>query len=261
MLRLVVVDHVPFGAGDIYQYESTGRFDSQRLIFNLTTRFWRFSSLSIKYDLGRAKSNTDGPTSFPVNQFDLSGEYGRSILDSRHKFILSGYFNAPLGIRFLPLVVAVSGRPFDITLGQDVNGDGIFNERPAFAFDLSRPHIVQTKFGVFDLDPTEDSVTIPRNYGTGSPFFAVGLRASRTFRFNLWNDHTNTNSQMSATKRFGLNLSAQFWNLFNRPNLGLPIGNLTSPFFGQATATAGGPGSGDPLSGSRTVEFQIQFSF
>ena len=118
------------GFGDIYQYESNGRFNSRRLSFTFSTRFWKFTNLFFRYDLNSAKSDTDGAASFPINQFDLSNEYGRSALDIRHNFSLSAFFNAPFGIRLSPLIVAASGRPFNITLGQDLNGDSIFTERP-----------------------------------------------------------------------------------------------------------------------------------
>lgn len=249
------------GFGDIYQYESSGRFDSRRLSFNFSTRFWKFTSLFFRYDLGSAKSDTDGAASFPINQFDLSDEYGRSALDVRHNFSLSAIFNAPFGIRLSPLIVAASGRPFNITLGQDLNGDSLFTERPAFATDLSRPSVVYTRFGIFDRNPLPNATIIPRNFGTSSTFFAVSLRAGKTFKFNLWNERAANNGKKSAAKRHSLNLSAQIWNLLNRANMNLPVGNLSSPFFGRATTIAGSFGTGDPLSGSRVIELQARFSF
>ena len=249
------------GLGDIYQYESNGRFNSQRLSLTFSSRFWKFNSLFFKYDLGSAKSDTDGANTFPINQFDLSEEYGRSALDKRHSFVLNADISAPLGIRFSPLVIAVSGRPFNITLGDDLNGDGLFTERPAFATDLTRPSVVDTRFGVLDLDPLPGAAIIPRNFGRSTPFFAVSLRAGRTFRFNLRNEKPDVQSKQPAAKRFGLNLSAQVWNLFNHANLNLPIGNLASPFFGRATSIAGSAGAGDPLSGSRTIELQARITF
>jgi len=249
------------GFGDIYQYESSGRFDSRRLSLSFSTRFWKFSSLFFKYDLSSARSDTDGAASFPINQFDFSNEYGRSTLDVRHSFVLNAFFNAPFGIRLSPLIVAASGRPFNITLGQDLNGDGLFTERPVVATDLSRPSVVYTRFGIFDRNPLPDAKTIPRNFGTSSAFFAVSLRASKTFKFNLWNEKTNNTGKKPTAKRYSLNLSAQIWNFFNRSNLNLPIGNLSSPFFGRAISTAGSFGAGDPLSGSRVLEFQARFSF
>ena len=38
--------------------------------------------------------------------------------------------------------MATSGRPFNITVGRDLNGDTLFTDRPAFASDLSRGSVV-----------------------------------------------------------------------------------------------------------------------
>jgi hypothetical protein len=53
-------------------------------------------------------------------------------------------------------------------------------------------------------------------------------------------------------------------NLFNRVNLDLPIGNLSSPSFGRSLATAGGFGAGsigNPAAGNRRIEAQIRSEF
>jgi hypothetical protein len=47
-------------------------------------------------------------------------------------------------------VSASSGQPFNIAVGQDLNGDGQFNDRPSFATDLGRPSVVLTNWGAFD---------------------------------------------------------------------------------------------------------------
>lgn len=114
---------------------------------------------------------------------------------------------------------------------------------------------------------------IPRNYGRGPAFFSVSLRASRTF---LFGDGGGTSAAAVTRKssgavgaasrpapepRYTLNLSVQAWNLFNRANVNLPVGNLSSPLFGRPNSLAGGFGAGDLLSGSRLVELQVRLSF
>jgi len=53
-----------------------------------------------------------------------------------------------------------------------------------------------------------------------------------------------------GASKYTLTLSVNFQNLLNRVNLGSPVGNLTSPFFGQSVSVAGsfggfgGPGGG-----------------
>jgi len=56
--------------------------------------------------------------------------------------------------------------------------------------------------------------------------------------------------------------AVQAQNLFNRTNNDLPVGNLSSPFFGQPTATLGGHGEGNRSSaGNRRITAQIKFEF
>jgi len=63
-----------------------------------------------------------------------------------------------------------------------------------------------------------------------------------------------------------MTFSIQAQNIFNRANLGTPVGNLSSSRFGQSLSTVGsfGPfgGGGPRQAGSnRTIELQVRFSF
>ena len=120
------------GEGNIFQYESTGSFNQNQLIFNFRTRIKDFSVFA-NYSLNDAKSDTDGAGTFPIDQNDLDGEYGRSALDSTQRFVLGGSYDAPYGFRIRPFIIFRSGSPFNITNGVDSNGDTLFTERPTFA--------------------------------------------------------------------------------------------------------------------------------
>ncbi len=71
------------------------------------------------------------------------------------------------------------------------------------------------------------------------------------------------NANRAVEKRYNLTFSVQVSNLFNHTNDGLPSGNLLSPFFGQANATAGGFGfgGGNAAAGNRRIEAQLRFNF
>jgi hypothetical protein len=62
-----------------------------------------------------------------------------------------------------------------------------------------------------------------------------------------------------TNKRFNLTLSANARNLFNNVNYGNFIGNLQSPFFGQANSLAGQPYSS--ATANRRIDLQLQFTF
>ena len=246
--------------GDILQYESNGRFNQTQLVLTVNNRLSNRISFFANYTLNRAKSDTDGVGTFPSDNYDLSTEYGRSSSDVRHTFSASGTFDLPFKIRLNPLVFASSGRPFNITTGRDANRDSFFTDRPAFATDLTKPGVIVTEFGAFDPNPLHGQQIIPRNYGTSPGFFSVNLNASRVFKFG----QAKTTNGKAGEKPYNLTISARAVNLFNRAKFAGPVGNLSSPFFGQSVSTAGGFGAasvGNPAAGNRRVELQIRFSF
>ncbi len=262
----------PFpGEGNIFQYESTGRFSQNQLLLNMRTRI-RDVSIFANYSLNYAKSDTDGAGTFPVNQYDLSGEFGRSSLDTRHRFVIGSGFDVPWDISVRPFIIIRSGSPFNITTGEDTNDDTLFNERPTFARLASRCNEVGLNGDFCDFSDVSDlNQIIPRNYGTGPEFFNVNLRMSKSFGFGTRGDNNSAGSGGGGgnrggndeESRYNLEFTVQFRNLFNRTNLGNPVGNLRSPFFGQSISTAGGFGFGGGGSGvgNRRVELEVEFEF
>jgi hypothetical protein len=61
-----------------------------------------------------------------------------------------------------------------------------------------------------------------------------------------------------------LTFSVNIQNLLNNTNLSNPIGNLSSPRFGESTSTANsfgfGPG-GSAAAGNRRIQVQVRFGF
>jgi len=97
----------------------------------------------------------------------------------RHRFFIGGSVSAPFNIRLAPFIIASSGTPFNITAGQDLNGDSIFNDRPYFAPSVG-PGVVVTPLGNFTTTPVAGSTIVPINYGNGPAQFSVNLRVSKT---------------------------------------------------------------------------------
>ncbi|MEO7142493.1 MAG: TonB-dependent receptor, partial [Bryobacteraceae bacterium] len=175
---------LPFGdAGSIYQYESAGLYNQNQVIFNVNSRINSKISVFGGYVLNRANSNTDGPGTFPANQYNLAGEYGRSSLDRQNRLFMSGSFITRWNVRLSPFIIANSGSPFNITTGRYDTGDSLYTDRPAFATDLTKPGVVVTRFGAFDTLPTAGETIIPRNYGNGPAYVSINMRVSKTFGF------------------------------------------------------------------------------
>jgi hypothetical protein len=272
--------------GNLYQYESAGLFNQNQLISNFNIRGSRLSLFGF-YTLSYANTNTAGAGSFPMNQYDLAADYGRAAYDVRHRLFLGGSWNLPRGFQIFPFMVVNSAPPFNITVGQDLNGDSIFNDRPAFATDLSKPSLVVTRWGAFDTSPATGETIIPPNYGTGFGRFTVNLRLSKTFGFGkelsqpggfgggggphrgrggLGGQGLSSGGGRgffsfgnSTNRRYNLTLSIAARNVFNNVSLGSPVGNLDSPLFGQANSIAGffGPGS----AANRRIDLQARFTY
>jgi hypothetical protein len=71
----------------------------------------------------------------------------------------------------------------------------------------------------------------------------------------------------SSEKKYNLTVSLFFQNILNDVNLGAPIGNLSSPLFGQPQSVAGsfggfgGGGAGSANAGNRRIYLNLRFNF
>jgi hypothetical protein len=175
--------------GDVNRYEASGQFNQRQFFVGFNSRLSRMFQLNANYSLSKTTNDTDGQGGalFPVNSYDLSGEFGRSSFDIRNRFTVFGTVNLPWWKVVLnPFVVANTGPGFNITTGQDRNLDRQFNERPSFAgpnADCSAPNIRCTRFGNFNLTPLPGETIVPRNFGQAPGSFVVNLRVSRAFAF------------------------------------------------------------------------------
>jgi hypothetical protein len=174
----------PFGnVGNIYEYQSEGIFKQNQLITNVNLRVNTKISLFGFYALTFANSNANGAASFPTDQFNLSLDYGRAAFDVRNRLFLGGNWSLPHGFSLSPILQANSGASFNITLGQDLNGDSIFNDRPTFAAGASGANVKATRFGNFDVVPVAGHALVPVNFGNGPSQFSFNLRAAKSFGF------------------------------------------------------------------------------
>ncbi len=283
----------PFGGTtNIYQYDSEGIFRQNQLIANGRLSLGTKLSLFGFYTLNYANSDTSGPSSFPSNQYNIMQDYGRASFDIRHRLFLGGNISLPYAWRLNPFLVVNSGKPFDVTVGQDLNGDSIFNDRPGFATGSTPGNDVRdTSLGDFNLAPGSGNV-IPVNYGDGPASFSLNLRLSRTFAFGPEVGGEGSGGQggpwggghhggppggglggrglsggggnpfgpgAKVNRRYSLTLSASARNIFNHVNYAPQVGNLNSPQFGQSNSLATGPfSSGNAI---RRIDLQMTFAF
>ena len=117
--------------GNITQFDSTGRSQSDRFEIRGTYRFpQRNIFMNVNYALGQVRNHADSATTLPADNLNPGAEWGPSRQDIRHR--IQGMINVPIlyGVRTSINVQAQSAPPYTITLGEDVNRDGVFNERP-----------------------------------------------------------------------------------------------------------------------------------
>ncbi|MGB7188607.1 MAG: carboxypeptidase regulatory-like domain-containing protein [Acidobacteriaceae bacterium] len=216
---------------NIYEYQSQG--ESRRHELYITARYNTAPAILYGYFLFSGRdANTAGATSFPSDQYDLNADYGRAADDIHARAYLGGLLHLPFGFTANPFFIVESSAPFNITVGQDLNGDSQFNDRPAFATDLTRPSVYPTAWGNFDAHPMPGQQIIPINYGKAPAFVMLNGAFSRTISFGPRLEQFTPGKK--APRRFQWNLGVQFQNLFNNVNGGQPIGVLGSPLFGHS---------------------------
>ena len=190
-----------------------------------------------------------------------------------------------------------SATPFNITVGQDLNGDNQFNDRPAFA-TANSTDVMNTKYGSFDLNPSGDAARIPYNYVNGPGQFSLNLRVSKSIGIGPRSERAASGGfngpppggggrggpggggppggglgpgglsssggrppmlDQQAARRYSLNFTAMGRNVFNNVSLAPPVGVLQSPLFGMSNALAGGFFSSP--SSNRSIDLQVSFNF
>ena len=170
--------------GPIYQYVSDGVFRQNQLITNFNVRAGSKLSLFGYYSLNYANSDTSGASGFPSDQYNMGADYGRASFDIRHRVFFGGTVGLPRGFRLSPFMIFNSGSPYNVTVGQDLSNDSLFNDRPAFGTNPSarvrfrRPRPAQLR----DSDHGFHT-PIPINYLTGPNHFTLNLRLAKTFGF------------------------------------------------------------------------------
>jgi Carboxypeptidase regulatory-like domain len=283
---------------NIYQFQSGGVYNQNQIVVNYSVREKRASLFGF-YMVNFAKADTSGATYFPSNPFNPGADYGRSSFDVRNRFLMGGNIQAPYGVSFSPMMVVESGQPFNIVIGNDLNGDNQFNDRPAFATSASTD-VVHTPYGSFDLSPSANEARIPFNYGNGPSQFSMNLRMSKTFGIGPRVEGGATSGafggpgggpgspppgggpgggppggalgpgglsgrngpprfDVAVPRRYSLTFAAMARNVFNAVNLAQPVGVLQSPIFGKSTALAGGFFSSPAA--NRTIDLQLMFNF
>ncbi|MFN6964562.1 MAG: carboxypeptidase regulatory-like domain-containing protein [Pyrinomonadaceae bacterium] len=164
--------------------ESSARSFYQAVTFR--TRLNRkWGLINAYYTWSRNRSDDDNERDsggvLYTNPYDLRAEFGPSRLDRTHQFVANPVFFAPFGFEVGSAIRIRSGSPINTTVGSDLNGDGLNNDRPFLV----------------------PGIELPRNFYRNRPTYDIDLRVQKGFRFD-------------ETKR--LILFTEFFNIFNFSN-------------------------------------------
>lgn len=262
----------PLGNINLDQYTTGAVFRGNRLVANWSLQPAKWISTWGFYGLSYV--NADGGGGFASNSYDIHADYGRSVYNVRNRVFTGANLNGPWGFSMDVFLAALGGRAFNITTGADNNGDTIFNDRPAFATDLTRPSVVRTAYGNFDTQPIAGQRIIPFDYGNGPAFVSLQTRVEKSFRFGprpavpvgaVSGDPSVPVIGGVSTKapkpdpKYQLSFAVEAQNVTNHLNGSTPIGQLSSAKFGQSLDLNSGFSSN--TAANRSVNLAAMFRF
>jgi hypothetical protein len=130
-----------------------------------------------------------------------------------------GSLTLPYKLVVTTIFDANSGHPYNLTTGTDNNGDGDFNDRPAYT---STPGgVYSTRFSLLTTDTVNGNV--PRNLGTMRALIHLDLNVNRVFTLNPKDkDHVRT-----------ISFNARSANLLNHTNVTAVGAVISSSNFSQ----------------------------
>lgn len=196
---------------------------------------------------------------FP-NFYDLASNLGPSNYSLKNMFVLSGVYALPAGrgIRFMStpsglvqsiignwnvgtIVTLESTHPFDVLAGADVANTGGPNQR---AERTSANPYASAQNNKHWLNAAAFTAPAPYTFGNQRRNDLFGP-AYRDVDFNAFKN-------CPLTKRVTLQFRAEFFNILNTTNYGVPVNNIQSSAFGQILGAAG-PG--------REIQFAAKAQF
>jgi hypothetical protein len=239
------------GNQNIYQFASEGITKQTRLGLNGNLNVKKKLFLWFYYGIRSEKSDSAGAGSFPSQPYNLSADYGPSGIGNRsvaQRLYTGANYEMPFHFSANLFISAQSGARFDITTGTDLNGDTLYNDRPAFPTNPTAASVLyNTRYGNFDANPQPGEAIIPFNSGHAPGLFSSELGVSREFKFGPRPAAEPAPPGAPAPRgpiekpdpRYSLNFSIDASNPLNHVNPGPPVGVLTSPYFGHSISLNG----------------------
>ncbi|MET0553385.1 MAG: TonB-dependent receptor, partial [Vicinamibacteria bacterium] len=268
-------DGGPCGLSTVAMLRSVARSQYHAGQVSVSRRFVNGTGFNVSYWLSSSKDHLSamnlsgaasralaGENDLAQNPLDLDAEWGPSLFDARHRLVASGSWTvpkldgAPAAVRTIlggwqvnAIASYYSGTPF--TISDSANVALQANSPPVSGFPASRPNLVG--------DPTAGPHT-PEQWLSRDAFQRLDVR-TQAGQFgnagrNIGRGPSYANLDLSLVRDFPLGATrlqfrAEAFNVTNRVNFGLPVGDLNSPSFGRILS-AGPP---------RLVQLALRLSF
>jgi hypothetical protein len=223
---------------NIFQYENGGHLSGTILLAGINQNSYKRFGFSATYKYENVKSDGGDNPSSPQSSYSNRGESSRVDWNHWNSFTFSGHVVLPYKLDLATIFDARNGSRYNIITGTDNNGDGDFNDRPAYA-SAPGSGVYKTRFGLLTTNTVNGDV--PRNLGTMPDLIHLDTNLSRAFVLNPKNkEHIRT-----------LALNARSANLLNHTNVTAVNNVLSSGSLGQSLSAEA----------ARRIELGVRFSF
>jgi hypothetical protein len=265
--------------GPITMSESTGDSDYKALQVWINRRFTNRLSWQVAYTWSHATSNVPltSFTSATTDPFNFELDKGDSDLDRRHMFVSNAVYSLPTFKKWGSLashvlgnwqlngiVTLLSGIPLDVQTGLSGQYFGLAANAPGgFRPDLvpGQPIYLHGADHTVYLNPAAFKAPAPGQFGN--------LKRGFVRQPGLTNIDFSLAKNWKIHERYGIQLRAEMFNLFNHtnfngfdPGMGLsPNRDAGGKFLGTFTATNGNFGRLNTDRGPRNIQFGIKFNF
>jgi hypothetical protein len=225
---------------NIFQYEPSGVLHGPVLFASVSNHAYKRFNIFAGYLYMDLVTDADSPDFLPESSYWESNQLARPSWEVTHQMFLISQVSLPGAISFSSEFAIASGRPYDVTTGQDNNGDGSYNDRPSLVTQPG-PGVFPTPFGLLDTAVVDGN--LPRDIGTMPMTVHLDAALSRTFKLRRRGLSGDTNQAITASLRAA--------NLLNHTNVTAISGVVGSPTFGQAVLAEAG----------RRIEAGLRFTF
>jgi len=212
---------------------------------------------------GGSSQDVAGENDLAQNPFDLEAEYSRSLFDQRNRFVFSYEWALPRlqnqsawmrqvlgGWQLNGILTLASGTPFTVYDSTDVSLEGSAEEISGFS--ANRPDLIsnpnngpKTSQEWFNVKAFQQLNPVTQ----AGQFGSAGRNVTQMQGIGQYDFSVFKNVRFTESKT--LEFRAEFFNLFNRVNFGLPDNDISSPTFG-AVESALAP---------RQIQFALKFLF